>query len=122
MPGEHIVHRHQGAVLHRQALGGGDDADQGDRHRDKDQRAQQHGAAEVFRLRHEEEEAGAKTEVVQKAEQNVNVTGPEIIINIPEQKSETKTIVKEVPAKPAPPKKTKEEKETEARKDAGFDW
>lgn len=70
----------------------------------------------------EEEEAGAKTEVVQKAEQNVNVTGPEIIINIPEQKSETKTIVKEVPAKPAPPKKTKEEKETEARKDAGFDW
>lgn len=70
----------------------------------------------------EEEEGGAKTEVVQKAEQNVNVTGPEIIINIPEQKTSTKTIVKEVPAKPAPPKKTKEEKETEARKDAGFDW
>jgi len=70
----------------------------------------------------EEEEGGAKTEVVQEQKQEVNVTGPEIIINIPEQKSETKTIIKEVPAKPAPPKKTKEEKETEARKDAGFDW
>lgn len=71
----------------------------------------------------DEEEGGAKTEVVQEQKQEVNVTGPEIIINIPEQKqSETKTIIKEVPAKPAPPKKTKEEKETEARKDAGFDW
>lgn len=71
----------------------------------------------------EEEEAGAKTEVVQKAEQNVNVTGPEIIINIPEQKpAETKTVIVKEAAKPAPPKKTKEEKETEARKDAGFDW
>ena len=70
----------------------------------------------------EEEEGEAKTEVVQEQKQEVNVTGPEIIINIPEQKSETKTIIKEVPAKPAPPKKTKEEKETEARKDAGFDW
>lgn len=71
----------------------------------------------------EEEEGEAKTEVVQEQKQEVNVTGPEIIINIPEQKQpETKTIIKEVPAKPAPPKKTKEEKETEARKDAGFDW
>ena len=32
--------------------------------------------------------------------QEVNVSGPEIIINIPEQKpAETKTIIKEVPAK-----------------------
>jgi hypothetical protein len=39
--------------------------------------------------------------------QSVNVTGPEIIINIPEQKpAETKTIIKEVPAKK---KKEKEE-------------
>ena len=69
----------------------------------------------------EEEEEPVKTEQVEGAKQEVNVSGPEIIINIPEQKTETKTIVKEV-AKPAPPKKTKEEKETEARKDAGFDW
>ena len=43
---------------------------------------------------------------------------PEIIINIPEQKpAETKTIIKEVPAK-VKPKKT----ETEKRKDEGLDW
>lgn len=55
----------------------------------------------------EEEEGGAKTEVVQEQKQEVNVTGPEIIINIPEQKpAETKTIIKEVPAKK---KKEKEE-------------
>jgi hypothetical protein len=50
-----------------------------------------------------EEEEGEKTEQVEvKAEQKqeVNVSGPEIIINIPEQKpAETKTIIKEVPAK-----------------------
>ena len=56
-------------------------------------------------------------EVVQQPVQQPNIT-----INVPEQKTETKTIIKEVPAKTAPPKKTKEEKETEARKDAGFDW
>ena len=57
----------------------------------------------------DEEEGGAKTEVVQEnnQSQSVNVTGPEIIINIPEQKpAETKTIIKEVPAKK---KKEKEE-------------
>ena len=57
----------------------------------------------------DEEEGGAKTEVVQEnnQSQSVNVTGPEIIINIPEQKPvETKTIIKEVPAKK---KKEKEE-------------
>jgi hypothetical protein len=57
-----------------------------------------------------EDEEGEKTEQVEvKAEQKqeVNVTGPEIIINIPEQKPvETKTIIKEVPAKK---KKEKEE-------------
>ena len=56
------------------------------------------------------DEEEAKTEQVEvKAEQKqeVNVTGPEIIINIPEQKpAETRTIVKEVPAKK---KKEKEE-------------
>ena len=50
-----------------------------------------------------EDEEGEKTEQVEvKSEQNqsVNVSGPEIIINIPEQKpTETKTIIKEVPAK-----------------------
>lgn len=63
----------------------------------------------------EEEEGGAKTEVVQEQKQennqSVNVTGPEIIINIPEQKpAETKTIIKEVPAE------KKKEKEQE------IDW
>ena len=38
--------------------------------------------------------------------QEVNVEGPEIIINIPEQKTETRTIIKEVPVKE---KKEKEE-------------
>ena len=54
----------------------------------------------------EDEEEQAQTEVVQENNQSVNVTGPEIIINIPEQKTETKTIIKEVPVKE---KKEKEE-------------
>jgi hypothetical protein len=42
--------------------------------------------------------------------QEVNVSGPEIIINIPEQKpAETKTIIKEVPAKPVEKPKEKEQ-------------
>jgi hypothetical protein len=57
-----------------------------------------------------EDEEGEKTEQVEvktEQKQEVNVTGPEIIINIPEQKpAETKTIIKEVPAKK---KKEKEE-------------
>ena len=61
----------------------------------------------------DEEEGGAKTELVQEQKQennqSVNVTGPEIIINIPEQKTETKTVVKEVPAKQPEKKKEKEE-------------
>lgn len=59
----------------------------------------------------EEDEGGAKTEMVQEQKQennqSVNVTGPEIIINVPEQKpTETKTIIKEVPVEK---KKEKEE-------------
>lgn len=50
-----------------------------------------------------EDEEPTQTEVVKQENtqsQSVNVTGPEIIINIPEQKPvETKTIIKEVPAK-----------------------
>ena len=64
-----------------------------------------------------EEEEPQTEQVIQQPVQQPNIT-----INVPEQKTETKTIIKEVPAKPAPPKKTKVEKETEARKDAGFDW
>ena len=52
----------------------------------------------------EDEEQTEQVQVEQK--QEVNVTGPEIIINIPEQKTETKTIIKEVPVKE---KKEKEE-------------
>lgn len=52
----------------------------------------------------DEEEKTEQVEVQQS--QSVNVTGPEIIINIPEQKTETKTIIKEVPVKE---KKEKEE-------------
>lgn len=62
------------------------------------------------------DEEDEKTEQVQGVSQEVNVAGPEIIINIPEQQPvKEKVIVKEVPAKP---KKT----ETEKRKDEGLDW
>ena len=47
-----------------------------------------------------------KLKVVQvEQKQEVNVTGPEIIINIPEQKTETKTIIKEVPVEKKKKKK-----------------
>ena len=52
----------------------------------------------------EEEETGATTEVVQSNQQSVNVTGPEIVINMPEQKAAPaqttviKETVREVPA------------------------
>jgi hypothetical protein len=55
-----------------------------------------------------EDESEPQTEVVQENNQSVNVTGPEIIINIPEQKTETKTIIKEVQV-PVEKKKEKEE-------------
>jgi len=54
----------------------------------------------------DEEEQTEQVEVKAEQKQEVNVTGPEIIINIPEQKTETKTIIKEVPVKE---KKEKEE-------------
>ena len=56
-----------------------------------------------------EDNEGEKTEqIVNEQKQEVNVSGPEIIINIPEQKpAETKTIIKEVPVEK---KKEKEEK------------
>lgn len=63
-----------------------------------------------------EDDTEAAVAVEQK--QEVNVTGPEIIINIPEQQPvKEKVIVKEVPAKQKP-KKT----ETEKRKEEGLDW
>lgn len=62
------------------------------------------------------DEEETKTEQVQPAaQQNVNVSGPEIIINVPEQKE--KTVVKKVYVKPEV-KKT----ETEKRKEEGLDW
>jgi hypothetical protein len=47
-----------------------------------------------------EDEPQAVEQPAVEQKQEVNVSGPEIIINIPEQKpAETKTIIKEVPAK-----------------------
>ena len=54
-----------------------------------------------------EDESEPQTEIVQENNKSVNVTGPEIISNRPEQKTETKTIIKEVPVEK---KKEKEEK------------
>ena len=70
----------------------------------------------------EEEGGGAATEVVVESnqQQSVNVTGPEIIINIPEQKAApaTRTIVKEtIREVPAAPVEVVEEKpETNAER------
>ena len=73
----------------------------------------------------EEEGGGAATEVVVESnqQQSVNVTGPEIIINIPEQKAapaQTTIIretVKEVPAaQPAPVQVVEEKPETNAER------
>lgn len=55
-----------------------------------------------------DEEGTAQTEQVQQTnQQSVNVTGPAITINIPEQKKDT--VVKKVYVKPAPKKVEKEE-------------
>lgn len=55
-----------------------------------------------------EEEEPAQTEQVQQTnQQSVNVTGPAITINIPEQKKDT--VVKKVYVKPTPKKVEKEE-------------
>ena len=54
----------------------------------------------------DDEEQVEQVQPAVEQKQEVNVTGPEIIINIPEQKTETKTIIKEVPVEK---KKEKEE-------------
>lgn len=54
-----------------------------------------------------EDESEPQTEVVQENNQSVNVEGPNIVINIPEQKpAKERVIIKEVPVKE---KKEKEE-------------
>ena len=59
----------------------------------------------------DEEEGGAKTEVVDESNQQQSQSNnQQVIINIPEQKpAETKTIIKEVPAKPVEKPKEKEQ-------------
>ena len=57
-----------------------------------------------------EDESEPQTEIVQENNQSVNVEGPNIVINIPEHKTETKTIIKEVKV----PVKKKKEVEEEA--------
>jgi len=59
-----------------------------------------------------EDEENAQVEVVKENKQEVNVEGPTIVVNIPEQKTETKTIIKEVKV----PVEKKKEKEQE------IDW
>ena len=61
----------------------------------------------------DEEEGGTKTEMVQEnnQSQSVNVTGPEIIINIPEQKTETKTVIIRDTTARKPVKKLEKEQE-----------
>jgi len=55
-----------------------------------------------------DDEEQAQTEQVQQSnQQSVNVTGPAITINIPEQKKDT--VVKKVYVKPAPKKVEKEQ-------------
>ena len=62
----------------------------------------------------EEEEAAPVEQVAPAQNQSVNVSGPEIVINIPEQKE--KVVEKKVYVKPKP-----KETETEKRKKE-FDW
>jgi len=59
----------------------------------------------------DEEEGGAKTEMVQQQQQSQS-NSQQVIINIPEQKPapvQTRTVVKEVPAKPVEKPKEKEQ-------------
>jgi hypothetical protein len=76
-------------------------------------------AAGTFFLDVVKEKLGLVDEEEQTTEQVAQpIQQPDIIINIPEQKTAKETvIVKEVPAK-AKPKKT----ETEKRKEEGLDW
>ena len=58
----------------------------------------------------EDEEPSAIEAPVQNNQQSVNVSGPEIIINIPEQQpTQTTTIIKEVPVEPVKKKEVEEE-------------
>jgi len=59
-----------------------------------------------------EDESEPQTEVVQENNQSVNVEGPTIVVNIPEQQVKEKVIIKEVKV----PVKKKKEKEQE------IDW
>lgn len=55
-----------------------------------------------------------KTEMVAPSQQqNVNVSGPEIIINIPEQKQAEPRVIERVIEKPAPAPKPKEKEDVE---------
>lgn len=59
----------------------------------------------------EEDEGGAKTEMVQQQQQSQS-NNQQVIINIPEQKAapaQTRTVIKEVPAKPVEKPKEKED-------------
>ena len=59
-----------------------------------------------------EDESEPQTEVVQENNQSVNVEGPTIVVNIPEQQVKEKVIIREVKV----PVKKKKEKEQE------IDW
>ena len=59
-----------------------------------------------------EDDSEPQTEVVQENNQSVNVEGPTIVVNIPEQQVKEKVIIKEVKV----PVKKKKEKEQE------IDW
>jgi len=61
-----------------------------------------------------EEESAPVEQVVPAQQQSVNVTGPEIVINIPEQKKDT--VVKKVYVKPKPKPTATEKRKKE------FDW
>ena len=58
-----------------------------------------------------EDEPQAVEQPAQSNQQNVNVSGPEIIINIPEQKTETKTIIVKDTTSMKPVKKKEKEQE-----------
>jgi len=62
----------------------------------------------------EDEEPTEVTAPAQSNQQSVNVSGPEIVINVPEQKAQpTQTIIREVPAEaPKETVKVEEPKET----------
>lgn len=57
----------------------------------------------------EDEEPSAIEAPVQSNHQSVNVSGPDIVINIPEQPTQTTTIIKEVPVEPVKKKEVEEE-------------